>query len=165
MTVKSRAKGIAAASAVIGAAAAAVTSVAVAPPIAPQVQLATFGAPLPLDPATDVPSAGQVVSVLNGIANPNVAAAEKSGLVEGGLSPIEQSVMDSRMRKGLENGKLPLTISTTNIQPAGPGAATADVTASSAKLQPHSVNLKFVNQDGWKLSHSSLMRLSQMSSN
>lgn len=162
MTLKSLANNLVATA---GAAAAILSPAAVATPLLPEVQLATFAAPLPLAPATDVPTSGQVVSVLSGIANPNVAAADKSGLVEGGLSPIERSIMDSRMRKGLENGKLPLTISASNIQQVGPGAATADVTASSAKLQPHTVNLKFVNQDGWKLSHSSLIMLSQMSSN
>ncbi|MBS9533103.1 hypothetical protein KIH27_05805 [Mycobacterium sp. M1] len=132
---------------------------------APQVQLTVFGIPLPLDPASAVPTADQLVGVLNGVADPHVPASNKSGLVEGGLGPIERSVMDGRMRKGLENGKLPLTISASNIEPDGPGAATADITASSAKLSPRTINLKFVDQDGWKLSHQSLMMLSQLSAN
>lgn len=160
--MKSLLTGVAAVAA-IGAAAAGVANGAA--PNAPEVQLAVFGVPMPQAPAEDVPTAGQVVSLLNGIANPHVPASDKSGLVEGGLGPIERSVMDGRMKKGLENGKLPLTISADNIEPAGAGAATADVTASSAKLSPHSVNLKFVDQDGWKLSHASLMMLSQLSSN
>ena len=115
--------------------------------------------------AADLPAADQVVGLLSGIADPYVPAAGKSDLVEGGLSPIERSVMDGRMKKGLANGKLPLTISAANIQPAGPDAATADVTGSSAELDPHSVNLRLVDRGGWKLAHSSLMMLSQMSSN
>ena len=147
----------------IGASAAA--TVAAPAQVATGMRLAALGAPLPLDPASDIPTADQVVHLMNGIADPHVAAADKSGLVEGGLGAIEQAVMDGRMRKGLENGKPPLTISAANIAPDGAGAATAEVTASSAKLTPHTVNLRFVNQDGWKLAHSSLTMLSNMSSN
>ncbi|MEZ0366136.1 hypothetical protein ACAG26_20910 [Mycobacterium sp. pUA109] len=154
-----------AAVATIGAAAAGLIEGVAGAPHVPDLQLAGFDVPMPQAPATDVPTADQVVTVMNGIADPHVPAANKSGLVEGGLGPIERTVMDSRMKKGLENGKLPLTISAANIQPDGPGAATADVTASSAKLTPHSANLRFVDQDGWKLAHSSLTMLSQMSSN
>jgi hypothetical protein len=141
------------------------TAVEPGTPPAPEVQLAVFGVPMPLAPAADVPTADQLVGLLSGIADPNVAAADKSGLVEGGLGAIERSVMDGRMQKGRENGKLPLSISAANIEPDGPGAATADITASSPKLEPRSVNLRFVDQDGWKLAHSSLTMLSQMSSN
>lgn len=161
MRTKSLAAGVVAVAA-IGAAAAGSTDGA---PVAAPVSLAVFGVPMPLAPATDVPTAEQVVGVIGGIADPHVAASDKSGYVEGGLGMIERSVMDGRMRKGLENGKLPLTLTAANIVPDGPGAATADVTASSPKLTPHTVNLRFVDQDGWKLSHSSLTMLSQMSSN
>ena len=161
MTLKTLATGLAAAAAIAaiaaGTAPAAVSGVAVQPVV--------FGAPLPQAPGEDVPTPDQVVGVLSGIADPNVPAASKSGLVEGGLSGIECAVMDNRLRKGAASGKLPLTLSADNVVPAGPGAATADVTASSAKLDPRTVNLRFVNQDGWKLSHSSLMMLSQMTSN
>lgn len=155
----------AAAIAAVGAAAVGATAFAPGTPVAPEVHLTVFDVPVPLAPADDVPTADQVVSLLNGVADPNVSASNKSGLVEGGLSRIEQSVMDGRMQKGLDNGKLPLTISAANIEPAGAGTATAEVTASSPKLAQRSVNLKFVDQDGWKLSHDSLMMLSQLSTN
>lgn len=160
MTVKYLATGIAA-TALIGAAAAGVTSVAT---VAPQVQLAVFGAPLPLDPPADVPAPEQLADVLNTLADPGIPAAGKSYLIEGGLGPVESSVMDRKMQKGVQNGKFPLSISVANVAPAGLGAATADVTASGPAMEPRSVNLTFVDQGGWKLSRTSLMTLSQMTS-
>lgn len=152
------------ATAVLGVAATGAFAMAATAPATHEVRPAVFDIPVPLNPAADLPSAEQIVSLLSGIADPNVSAADKSGLVEDGLGPIERNVMDGRMKKGVENGKLPLTISAANIEPAGTGAATADVTGSGPKTSPRSVNLTFVNDDGWKLSHSSLTTLSQMSS-
>jgi hypothetical protein len=160
VTVKYLATGIAAA-ALVGAAAAGVTSVAT---VVPQVQLTVFGAPLPLDPAAALPAPEQLADVLNTLADPGIPAAGKSFLVEGGLGPVETSVMDRKMAKGVQNGKFPLSISVANIAPAAPGAATADVTASGPAMDPRTVNLTFVDQGGWKLSRSSLMTLSQMTS-
>lgn len=164
MRTKSLMAGVAAVAAVAAAAAGAAPG-GYGAPSGRGVQLAVFGVPMPLDPAAGVPTADQLVGVIGGIADPHVPASDKSGYVEGGLGMIERSVMDGRMKKGLENGKLPLTLSASNIAADGPGAATADITASSPKLTPHTVNLRFVDQDGWKLSHSSLTMLSQMSSN
>lgn len=158
--MKYLATGIAAA-ALIGAAAAGVTSIAT---VAPQVQLTVLGAPLPLDPAAAVPAPEQLTDVLNTLADPGIPAAGKSYLIEGGLGPVESSVMDHKMQKAAQKGKLPLAISVANIAPAGPGAATADVTASGPAMEPRSVNLTFVDQGGWKLSKTSLMTLSQMTS-
>ncbi|MEO6792896.1 MAG: hypothetical protein ABI253_07975 [Mycobacterium sp.] len=160
MTVKYLAAGIAAA-ALVGAAAAGVTSVAT---VAPQVQLAVFGVPLPLDPAIGGPAPEQLTDVLNTLADPGIPAAGKSYLVEGGLGPVESSIMDRKMQKAAQNGKFPLAISVANIAPAGPGLATADVTASGPSMEPRTVNLTFVDQAGWKLSRTSLLTLSQMTS-
>ncbi|MGB6148796.1 hypothetical protein [Mycolicibacter algericus] len=160
VTVKYLATGIAAA-ALVGAAAAGVTSVAT---VTPQVQLTVWGAPLPLEPPAAIPAPEQLTDVLNTLADPGIPAAGKSHLIEGGLGPVESSVMDRKMAKGVANGKFPLSISVANIAPAGPGAATADVTASGPQLEPRSVNLMFVDQGGWKLSKTSLMTLSQMTS-
>lgn len=160
MTVKYLATGFAAA-AVVGAAAAGVTSVAT---VTPQVSLTVLGVPMPLDAPEAVPAPEQLTDVLNTLANPDVPASGKSYLIEGGLGPVESSVMDRKMAKGVANGKFPLAISVANIAPAGPGAATADVTASGPKMEPRSVNLMFVDQGGWKLSKTSLMTLSQMTS-
>lgn len=170
MTVKSLAAGIALAAAwgclpvAADGAGAGVTSVAAVAPGGPAVQLAAFGAPAPHAPAVDVPSPDQLVGLLNGLADPNVPAADKSGLIEGGLGPVEAGVMDRRMRRGVENGKFPLSFTVTGIAPAGPGAATADVTASGPQMEPRTLNIRFVDQNGWKLSRSSLLTLTQMTS-
>ena len=67
----------AAAAAVVGGAAAGLSALP-APAGAPQVTPVVFGAPLPLDPAADVPSADQLTGVLNGLADPSVPFASKA---------------------------------------------------------------------------------------
>ncbi|WP_046317804.1 hypothetical protein [Mycobacterium sp. UM_Kg1] len=163
MTTKSLATRLAAIAA-IGAAAAAVNSLATPAPVAAQAPTTVFFAPLPLDPAVAAPEAEQLAGVLNTLADPNLPAAGKSHLVEGGLGGPESAILDRRLKKAAQNGALPLSISVANVAPAGPGAASADVTASSPKLEPHTVNLTFVDQGGWKLSRASLLSLSQLTS-
>ncbi|MEB3050621.1 hypothetical protein KV112_12870 [Mycolicibacter sp. MYC123] len=111
-----------------------------------------------------MPAPEQLTGVLNTLADPNVPAVGKSYLIEGGLGGAEAAIMDHKMRKGVQKGKFPLAINVANIAPAGPGVATADVTASGPTMEPRTVNLSFVDQDGWKLSRNSLMTLSQMTS-
>jgi len=163
VSVKSLATGVAAV-AFAGAATAAVSCLATVAPAAATAPATVFFAPLPLEPATDVPTREQLIDVLNTLADPGVSAVGKSYLIEGGLGPVEASVMDRKMHKGVQNGKFPLSISVADIAPAGPGAATAEVTASGPKTEPRSVTLTFVDQSGWKLSKSSLLALSQMTS-
>lgn len=163
MSVKSLATGIVGV-AVVGVSTLAVSCLTTVSPAVAEAKTAVLFAPLPLEPAADVPAPAQLSEVLNTLADPGIPAAGKSYLVEGGLGPVETSVMDRKMQKGVQNGKFPLKISVANIAPAGPGAATADVTASGPQMAPRSVNLTFVNQDGWKLSRTSLMTLSQMTS-
>ena len=69
MTIKPLATGVLAV-AVIGAAAAGVTSVAPVGPTAPHVQPVVFGASPPLDPAGAVPTPDQLLGVLNGLQAP-----------------------------------------------------------------------------------------------
>jgi hypothetical protein len=154
----------AAAIAAIGAAASAVSYLATPAPAAAEAPTTVFFAPLPLDPAAALPAPEQLADVLNTLADPGVPAAGKSNLVEGGLGPVESGAIDHRLQKALKKGALPLSISVANVAPAGPGAASADVTASGPKLEPHSVNLTFVDQGGWKLSRASLLSLSQLTS-
>lgn len=163
MNVKSLATAVTAVAA-IASATSAVSYLATPATAAAEVPTTVFFAPLPLDPPADVPAAEQLANVLNTLADPNLPAAGKADLVEGGLGPIETSAMDRKLQKGLKNGKLPLSISVANIAPAGPGTATADVTASGPQLAPHSVNLTFIDQGGWKLSRNSLLSLSQLTS-
>lgn len=124
---------------------------------ATRVELAGFEAPLA--PAADIPSPGQLSGVLNGLADPGVPFADKAGLVEGGVGGAEASMADHELQKAARKGELPLAFNVANIEPAGPGAATADVTVSGPKLEPVTQNVTFVDQGGWKLSRESAMAL------
>lgn len=165
--VKSIAAGLTAAAA-IGAAAAGVTSIMAGGPVVYQMQPVVFGAPLPLDPASapDVPTAAQLTSLLNSLADPNVSFANKGSLVEGGIGGSEARIADHKLKKAAEHGDLPLSFSVTNIQPAAAGSATADVSVSGPKLSsPVTQNVTFVNQGGWMLSRASAMELLQAAGN
>ena len=158
MSMRSIATGVAAVAA-IGAAAAGVNAIG---PAAYQVQPVVFGAPLPQDPAAGMPTAGQLTGLLNSLADPSVPFANKSGLVEGGISGTEAHMADHQLKKAAKNGDLPLSFSVANIQPAASGSATADVAVSGPKITaPVTQNVTFINQGGWVLSRSSAMSLLQ----
>ena len=182
MSVKSLATMLVAlaGTAAIGAAATAVGCLATAAPASAEAFPAVFFAPLPLDPALDptldpapgpgpnpaaaVPSVDQLNGVLYGLADPAVPFANKTGLIEGGLGPIESHAADKKLQKAENKGVLPLSFDVANIQPAGPFAATADVTASGPQTAPQTMNVTFVDQDGWKISRASAMTLLQATS-
>jgi hypothetical protein len=158
----------AAALAVIGGAAAGFVSVAasVAPPGEPaQVQLAAVGAPLPQDPppAPGLPTPDQLSSLCNQATDPGVSYTTKTNLVENGISPDEGHVADHDLRKAYRDGKFPETFAVTNIAPAGPNAAQADVAISGPKFAgPVTKHLAFVNQGGnWILQHDAAIALIQ----
>jgi hypothetical protein len=157
VTVKSLATGVAALAA-IGAAAAGVTCIASVTAASPRVQPVVFGAPLPLDPGVDLPTADQLITVLNTLQDPSVSFANKGYLVEGGI-PVPVGIADHELQKAASKGSLPLTFNISNIVPAGPAAATATITASGPRLAPTPEYLTFVDQGGWKLSHDSAMTL------
>ncbi|MDT5350246.1 MAG: hypothetical protein QOH91_3533 [Mycobacterium sp.] len=163
MTIKPLATGVAAL-AIVGAAAAGVTSLAPVCPMALRVQLVVFGAPLPLDPMDPsgaVPTTDERMGVLNGLLAQGVPFATKANLVEGGLGPHEAGIADSKFQQAIAGGGLPLAFSVANIRPAGAGAATADITASGPKLAPVTRNFRFVNQGNWKISRGSALALLQ----
>lgn len=159
MTLKLLATGVAALAA-IGAAAAGLTSLAPIDRDMAQPELMVLGAPLPLDPAPS-PSFDQLIGVLNGLQDPSVPFANKSNLIQGGVGGVESRVADRKLQKAAQNGQLPLSFNIANIQPAGAGTVSADVTASGPQLAPTTRNLSFINDDGWKLSRSSAMTLLQ----
>jgi hypothetical protein len=168
VSVKSLAAGLAAVAA-LGATAAGVTSLASISPGDAQVQPVVFGAPSPasgrypqpLDPAANVPTPGELISLLNALQNPSVPFASKGNLVEGGVGGAEGRIADQELQKAARNGSLPLTFNVTNIAPGGPDAASADVTATGPSLPPTTRWVTFVNQGGWKLSRGSAMALLQ----
>lgn len=160
MSVKSLATGVAAVAA-IGAAAAGVTALASVSAPAAGVQPVVFGVPLPLDPAADAPTPGELIGVLNSLADPSVPFASKGYLIQGGVGGVEGRVADHQLQKAAQKGQLPLSFNVANIAPAGPGAASADVTATGPALAPTTRNVTFVDQGGWKLSRASAMSILQ----
>jgi hypothetical protein len=163
VSVKTLATGVAALAA-IGAAAAGVTCIASVTAVSPRVQPVVFGAPLPLDPTApvgvDLPTAYQLTTVLNTLQDPSLSFANKGDLIEGGI-PVPATLADHELQKAAAKGSLPLTFNISNIAPAGPGAATATITATGPHLAPTPEYLRFVDQGGWKLSHDSAMTLIQ----
>ncbi len=187
MTMKSVATGVAAVGA-IGAAAVGATSIAFVPASHAQVQLAAVGAPSPASgwgprsageypqpqdpppppppppaPGQNLPTPDQLSSLCTQVTDPGVSYTTKTNLVENGISPDEGHVADHDLRKAYRDGKFPETFNVTNIQPAGPNAATADVAISGPKFAgPVTKNLMFVNQGGnWILQHDAALALVQ----
>lgn len=164
MTLNSLKTGLvtgAAAVAVVGMAAAGVTLASGSLSAAPAVQTVVFDTPLPQQPAPDVPGSDQIYAVLNGLGNPNVPFRSKANLVEGGIGIVEGRAADRLVESGLQKGYFPLTFDVANVAPAGPGAATATVTASGPSLAPTTQTVTLVNAGGWKLSRASGMALLQ----
>ncbi|MCV7029664.1 hypothetical protein [Mycobacterium sherrisii] len=160
-----------AALAVLGGAAVGLTPVAPSAP-QPAVQLTGMGAPygpaLPQDPpppapGQNLPTPDQLVNLCNQVTDAGVSYTTKTNLVQGGISPDEGHVADHDLRKAYRNGNFPETFTVTNIQPAGPNAATADVAIAGPKLAgPVTKNLAFVNEGGnWILQHDSALALVQ----
>ena len=145
-----------AAAAIAGGAAAGITSgVSITASASPAVQLAVFGAPLPLDPADDIPTSDQIAGVLNSLADPGVPFASKGYLVEGDIGRLEARTADALMKNAVAKGQIPLSFSVSNIVPAGPGIASATVTAGGPGMPPTTQTVSFVDQGGWKLSRAS----------
>jgi hypothetical protein len=172
MTLKSVATSAAAVGA-IGAAAVGVTSAAFVPASPAEVQLAAVGVPLPQDPppppppppvpGQNLPTPEQLSTLCTQATDPGVSYTTKTNLVENGISPDEGHVADHDLRKAYRDGKFPETFTVTNIQPAGPNAATADVAISGPKFAgPVTKNILFLNQGGnWILQHQAALALLQ----
>ena len=112
-------------------------------------------APALADPGADLPTADQLTGVLVGLADPGVPFAAKGYLIEGGIGRLEARAADGLMAKAVAKGQIPLSFAVSNIAPAGPGAASANVTATGAAAPPVIKNITFVDQGGWKISRQS----------
>jgi hypothetical protein len=164
-----------AALAVIGGAAAGIASVA-PPGTSAGVQLAAVGAPTPASgwyplpqdppPAPGLPTPDQLSSLCTQATDPGVSYTTKTNLVENGISPDEGHVADHDLRKAYRNGNFPETFTVTNIQPAGPNMASAQVAIAGPKFAgPVTKQLVFVNQGGnWVLQHDAAIALIQAAS-
>ena len=158
MTLKTLVTGVAAA-ALVGAAAAGVTSIASGAPVAerPAVAPMVFGVPMPLD--ANVATKDELTSVLVGLADPNGGPFQtRSGLVQGGVGFFEGRTADRMLAKANQQGILPLAFDVNNIRSSG-GAATASVTASGPQLAARTQDVSFVYDNGWKLSKASATAL------
>ena len=156
-----------AALAITGGAAAGIAAMA-PPSVLVQVQLAAVGAPLPQDPlppppGQNLPTPDQLSSLCTQATDPGVSYTTKTNLVENGITPDEGHVADHDLRKAYRDGKFPETFNVTNIAPAGPNAAQADVAISGPKFAgPVTKHLAFINQGGnWILQHDSALALLQ----
>jgi hypothetical protein len=157
-----------AALAIVGGAAAGMA--AVAAPV--EVQLAAVGAPLPLDPppppapapvGPGLPTPDQLSNLCIQATDPGVGYTTKVGLVENGINPDEGHVADHDLRKAYRNGNFPETFTVTNIVPAGPNTAAAQVAITGPKFAgPVTKQLVFVQQGGnWVLQHDAALALLQ----
>ncbi|OBI40794.1 hypothetical protein A5707_08220 [Mycobacterium kyorinense] len=163
MTVKAVITGVAALAA-IGTAAGGVAALANTP-ASVQVQPAAIGAPLDPPPGApaDLPTPDQLTNLCNQVTDAGVSYTTKQNLVQGGISPDEGHVADHDLRKAYRNGNFPEQFAVTNIQPAGPNAATADVAISGPKFAgPVTKQLAFVNEGGnWIMQHDAAIALVQ----
>lgn len=155
MTQKLLATCIAAAAIVGGAAAGVTAVVSMSPAASPAVHPVVFGTPLPSNPAVGVPTADQINGVLYGLADPAVPFSSKGYLIEGGIGRLEARTADALMRNAVARGQVPLNFAINGVSPAGPGAATATVTASGPGMPTTTQPVTFVDQGGWKLSRAS----------
>ncbi|AGB24047.1 hypothetical protein Mycsm_03774 [Mycobacterium sp. JS623] len=158
MTLKSLVTGVAAA-ALVGGAAAGVTSIASpAGSQAPAVQPVVWDIPMPQAPAPDLQK--PLLLTLQALGAPGLSAS-KAPYIQGGIGRIEGRVADTKLRQAQADGKFPLSFTLANIDQNG-DIVTADVTATAATGGVATQNIEFVpgpSPTGWQMSKQSLMAL------
>lgn len=119
--------------------------------------------PPPPAPGQNLPTPEQLSNLCNQVTDPGVSYTTKTNLVQNGISPEEGHVADHDLRKAYRNGNFPETLTVTNIQPAGPDMASADVAIAGPRFAgPVSKQLVFVSQGGnWMLQHDAAIALIQ----
>ena len=158
MTLKTLVTGLAAA-AVLGGAAAGVTSIA-SPAVssAPAVQPVVWDIPMPQAPAPELQA--PLVQTLQALAGGG-SFAGKAPYIQGGIGRIESIAADRAYNRAAAEGKFPLTFALANIDQKG-GVAFADVTATSALGTSATQNVQFVagpSPTGWQISKASALNL------
>ena len=131
MTLKTLVTGVAAA-ALVGGAAAGVTSIASGPiSAAPAVQPVVLDIPLPQAPAPDLQ--GALLTTLATLAGPGSFGpnGNKAAFIQGGTGRIEGIAADRAYNNAAAEGKFPLSFRVANIDQIG-STATANVTATAA---------------------------------
>jgi hypothetical protein len=158
VTLKTLVTGMAAA-AVMGGAAAGVTSIA-SPAVssAPAVQSVVWDIPMPQAPAPDLQA--PLLQTLQALAGGG-SFAGKASYIQGGIGRIEGIAADRAYNRAAAEGKFPLTFNLANIDQEG-GVVNADVTATSALGTTATQNVQFVagpSPTGWQISKASALNL------
>ena len=160
MTLKSLVTGVAAA-AVVGGAAAGVTSIA--SPInsaAPAVQPVVWDIPMPQQGGAGAVET-QLVATLNGLAGGGSFRGAKEAYIEGGIGRIEGITADRAYSNAAAKGLFPLSFTVAPV-PDGP-TATTNVTATAANGVSATQLVTFVRSPisptGWQISKGSAMAL------
>lgn len=160
MTLKSLVTSLttgAAAAALVGAAAAGVTTIAIGSGVAGASPV--VNAPLPAAPAPELQ--GPLVTTLSALSGPGSFAGGKSSYIEGGLGRIEARVADNSYANAAAQGYFPLNFAISNIDQNG-AVATASVTATARNGAAASQNVVFVagpSPTGWQISKQSALAL------
>ena len=158
MTLKTLVTGVAAA-ALVGGAAAGVTSIASpAGSQAPAVQPVVWDIPMPQAPAAQLEA--PLLQTLQALAGGG-SFVGKGSYIQGGIGRIEGIAADRAYNLAAAEGKFPLTFNVANIDDAG-GVVSADVTATSALGTTATQNVQFVpgpSPSGWQISKESALSL------
>ena len=161
MTLKTLVTGVAAA-ALVGGAAAGVTSIAFSAgssaPGAVAVQPVVWDIPMPQAPPAQLEA--PLLQTLQALAGGG-SFVGKASYIQGGIGRIEGIAADRAYNRAAAEGKFPLTFNVTNIDDAG-GVVSADVTATSALGTTASQNVQFVpgpSPSGWQISKESALSL------
>jgi len=161
VTLKTLVTGVAAA-ALVGGAAAGVTSIAFSAgssaPGAVAVQPVVWDIPMPQAPAAQLED--PLLQTLQALAGGG-SFVGKASYIEGGIGRIEGIAADRAYNRAAAEGKFPLTFNVANIDDAG-GVVSADVTATSALGTTATQNVQFVrgpSPSGWQISKESALSL------
>jgi hypothetical protein len=160
VTLKLLATGVVAA-AIVGGAAAAVTSVAFSSPVAPAVQPVVFGVPMQQAPAPELQS--QLVATLDGLQSGGSFSGNKASYIQFGLGRFEGIAADRAFSNASAKGLFPLSFNVVDIDQEGP-AATANVTATAPNGQTATQSIQFIegpSPTGWQLTKQSALALMQ----
>jgi hypothetical protein len=161
VTLKTLVTGVAAA-ALVGGAAAGVTSIAFSAgssaPGAVAVQPVVWDIPMPQAPAAQLEA--PLLQTLQALAGGG-SFVGKGSYIQGGIGRIEGIAADRAYNRAAAEGKFPLTFNVANIDDAG-GVVSADVTATSALGTTATQNVQFVpgpSPSGWQISKESALSL------
>ena len=103
------------------------------------------------DPCTGpVPTADQVIDIMNALFNPNIPAADKGNIVTPPFTPDEDATIDDHLNRMGTRGHLPTNWTATDIQSAPDNFAGVLIGSSRCRPGP----AVFVLQNGhWLMTH------------